>query len=277
MKISTRDIKKDDKKENRYSSSTPAVEQAAEVIKHLASQPKVKQRLSDISKALGINVTKTFVILDALQKSGFVNKDNKSKLYSLGPSLISIGQMAFANASYSDAVKPFLEEIVRETHCSASFGFITMGSLVVTAFESAGQPVDSRFAIGAERPIYFKAHGRIIAAYLPKEERELLIKSNFHGFYDEPYTNNHEKVRRDLAAYRKKGFAYASSDVLMNGTIYWIASAVLDVTNRPIGALIAVGLLPESSVAVCGRKVAEIGRRFSTLLGANWSAIEKNE
>ena len=167
MKRNTPNPKEQDKKKNHYSSSTPAVEQAAEVIKHLASQPKIKQRLSDISKALGINVTKTYVILDALQKSGFVNKDRNGKLYSLGPSLISIGQMAFANASYSDAVKPFLEQIVRETHCSASFGFITMGSLVVTAFESAGQPVDSRFAIGSERPIYFKAHGRIIAAYLP--------------------------------------------------------------------------------------------------------------
>lgn len=274
MKRNAPNLKEQDKKKNRYSSSTPAVEQAAEVIKHLASQPKIKQRLSDISKALGINVTKTYVILDALQKSGFVNKDRNGKLYSLGPSLISIGQMAFGNASYSDAVKPFLEKIVKETHCSASFGFITMGSLVVTAFESAGQPVDSRFTIGSERPIYFKAHGRIIAAYLPKEERESLIRSNFHGFYEESYASNHEKVRQDLAVYRKNGFAYVSSDVLMNGTIYWIASAVLDVTNRPIGALIAVGLLPESSVAICGQKVAEIARRFSTLLGANWSAIE---
>jgi DNA-binding IclR family transcriptional regulator len=273
MKRNMPNPKERDKMKNHYSSSTPAVEQAAEVIKHLASQPNVKLRLSDISRALRINVTKTFVILDALQKSGFVNKDSKGKLYSLGPGLISIGQRAFANASYSDAVKPFLEQIVRDTHCSASFGFITMGSLVVTAFESAGQPVDSRFTIGSERPIYYKAHGKIIAAYLPEEERELLIRSNFHGFYEESYANNHERVRQDLAMYRERGYAHASSNVLMNGTIYWIASAALDVTNRPVGAFIAVGLLRESSVAICGQKVAEIARRFSTLLGANWSAV----
>jgi DNA-binding IclR family transcriptional regulator len=108
MKINTPNLKERDKKKNRYSSSTPAVEQAAEVIKHLASQPKIKQRLSDISKALGINVTKTYVILDALQKSGFVNKDRNGKLYSLGPSLISIGQMAFGTVRLRSDLLPWV-------------------------------------------------------------------------------------------------------------------------------------------------------------------------
>jgi DNA-binding IclR family transcriptional regulator len=274
MKRNAPNLKERDQKKDRYSSSTPAVEQAAEIIKHLASHPKIEKKLSDISREVGINVAKTYVILDALQKSGFVTKDRNGKLYSLGPSLISIGQMAFGNASYSKAVKPFLEEIVRETHCSASFGFITMGSLVVTAFESAGQPVDSRYTIGSERPIYFKAHGRIIAAHLPEEERELLIKSKFHGLYDETYGHNEEMIRQDLAVCRKNGFASVSLATPTGGTVHWIASAVLDVTNHPIGVFLAIGLLAGPSVAVCGQKVAEIARRFSTLLGANWSAIE---
>ena len=142
----------------------------------------------------------------------------------------------------------------------------------MTAVETSGHAVESRLKLGNVRPLYYRSHGRIIAAYQPKEEQELLIKSKRHAFYNKRTKVSNDEVRRDLEICRKNGFANHTLDDEPYGMINGIASAVLDVTNSPIGSFFAVGLFPVSSVANYGPKVADVARRFSTLLGANMTA-----
>ena len=77
--------------EKLYFSSTPAVEQAAEVLKYLASDRHIKAGLTEISRMVEIPKTKVNSILNALQIAGFVSKDDERKVYSLGSDIIPIG------------------------------------------------------------------------------------------------------------------------------------------------------------------------------------------
>ena len=49
-------------RDDRFTTLTPAVEQAAEILRYLASDSNIKEGL--ISKAVGINKSKTHVILN---------------------------------------------------------------------------------------------------------------------------------------------------------------------------------------------------------------------
>jgi DNA-binding IclR family transcriptional regulator len=261
--------KKSIDEKSRYTSLTPAVEQAAEIIKHVASSSKTKLSCTEISKALGINLSKTYVVLDALQKSGFISKETDGKLYSLGFGLISIGQVALERAKYHDAVKPFLTQIAGETACTASFHLVTDDSIVITAIESPGRAIESRIMLGSVRPRYYRCIGRILASYLSKNEQELLIKSKTHAFYNKRRQLTDRAIMQDLSLCRKNGFAHHTLDEDPYGMVNAIASAVFDVTNMPIGSFLTIGLFPKNLVGIHGSKVRDAANRFSVSLGAN--------
>jgi IclR family KDG regulon transcriptional repressor len=267
-------IKRTDKGKDRFTSSTPAVEQAGEIIKFLASHPAGKGTLTEISRGVGINVSKTYVILDALRKSGFISKERDGKLYSLGLGLISIGKKAAQNANYRDAVRPFLEEIARETGSTAFLRLIEDDRTIVVALETSGKAVDTRLQVGDVRPLYYQASGKVVAAYLSRKEQELIIKEKRHSFYTKGTKLNAKDILKDLETCRQNGFAHQVIDSEPYAMVHAIASAVLDVTNTPMGCFVAIGLFPQSSVSVYGPKIADAARRFSTSLGANITKVK---
>jgi DNA-binding IclR family transcriptional regulator len=254
----------------RYTSLTPAVEQAAEIIKYIASSPKAKLSCTEISKALGINLSKTYVVLDALQKSGFVSKETDGKLYSLGFGLISIGQVALERVKYHDAVQPYLTQIAGETGCTTAFHLITNDSIVVAAIESPGRAIESKIRLGTVRPLYYRCIGRVIASFLPESEQDRLIKSKTHAFYNKKHIKMRtEDIKKDLETCRKNEFAVHTLDEDPYGMVNAIAAAVFDVTNTPIGSFLAIGIFSQDAAAIHGPKVRDTARRFSASIGAH--------
>lgn len=163
-------------RDDRFTTLTPAVEQAAEILRYLASDYKIKATLTHISKAVGINKSKTHVILTALLKCGFVMREENSKLYSIGFGLIPLGLMALENANYKDAAKPILQELARKTRSSALFGLIDNEIFVITEMVPSGLLVDSRREPGNSFPLFYGAHGKITMASLYEEERKRFLR-----------------------------------------------------------------------------------------------------
>ena len=130
----------DTEKENRkrYASLTPAVEQAAVILKYLSSEPRIKASLTEISRIVGINKSKTFAILGALQNVGFVSKEAESKLYALGSEIIPIGQTALKNIDYRSYAESFLKKLAQETMCTVMFGIIYGEKLIIISKEASG-------------------------------------------------------------------------------------------------------------------------------------------
>lgn len=250
----------------QYTPVSPAVDQAIEILKYLASDKRIETGITDISKIVGISKSKAHGIVDALRNAGFVSKDNKSKLYSLGPDIIPIGQRALENIDYREVTKPFLEELARETRCTVLFGIITGQNLIFIAKEASGREVDSRLSVGYSTKIFYKAHGKVILASLPEEERERLLSGD--NFYDDDILGiiENTQLRKEVNDAKVKGFAM---DHGSSGTIVKVlASAVLGHNNRPIGILVVIGLMKKSLIPKYGAKLAEKARSLSNALGA---------
>jgi DNA-binding IclR family transcriptional regulator len=254
----------------RFTTRTPAVEQAAEILRYLASDSKIRASLTHISKTVKINKSKTHVILTALEKCGFVIKDPADKFYSLGFGLIPIGLMALENTNYAVAAKPILVELARKTRSSALFGLIVDENYVISEIEQSGQALESRMKPGHTFPIFYGAHGKVILASIPEDEQKRILATKKVAFEGHPSKVSYDDLKEQLEACRRDGFAHR---VLAgpNDIIKLLASAVLGANGRPIGALQIVGLFKKSVVRKYGAKVAESARKLSMLLGGNSS------
>jgi DNA-binding IclR family transcriptional regulator len=254
---------------NSYTSLVPAVEQAARILTYLASAPELKANLTDISRAVGILKSKSYAILNTLLKFGLVSRDSEGKLYSLGHALISFGQKALDNVNYKNVSKPIIMGLARETRCTALFGIISNESLVITALEQSGQPVESRLYVGHTLPLFYRAHGKAIFASLPEEERQRLLKSHKLPFPEESSGFDHKRFERELNAIRRNGFALDIFPGETNPKVKLLTSVVSGSKGSPVGSLFIIGFFAKSVVPVYGAKLTDAARKLSTLLGAD--------
>ena len=251
----------------RYLSSTPAVEQAAEIMKYLASGAKVKAGLTDISRMLGIPKTKVYSILNALQMAGFVSKNDENKVYSLGADIIPIGQRALENMDYRDVARPFLEELAKETRCTVLFGLVTSGKLVIVSKQTSGQEVDSRLQVGSVFDIFYQAHGKAILASLPQEEQRRLLSGDDFLSQDIRGMIHNSQLSQEIKEIKKTGFAVNNGKV--SPLIKVLSAAVKGPKNYPMGALIVIGLMEKAAISKYGAKLVATAKDLSLALGAS--------
>ncbi len=257
--------KKDSNK--RSVSLTPAVEQAAAILGYLASESRLKASLTEISRKVGINKSKTYAILSALQHVGFVIKDTNTKLYTLGLNVIPIGQKALENINYRKIAKPFLEELARTTLCTVLFGLIAGNKLLLVSKEASGREIDSRLHVGFVLDVFFKSHGKAILAAMPEEEVEKLLSGkNFFNEFETGILDN-SRLRKIVAETKKKGFAMDNGRV--SPLIKIISSAVIGHNDYPIGAIIIMGLIEKSDIPKYAAKLVETAKNLSSALGAS--------
>jgi IclR family transcriptional regulator, KDG regulon repressor len=260
------------KEKSSYMSGVPAVEQTIAILRHLASVPRFTVNLTDISKSVGISISKASAILNTLEKCGFVLRDTDGKQYALGLSLVPLGHRAMAGLNYADVARPFAQALARETRSTALFAVINDKDLIVIVKEASGQEVDSRINLGRVLPLFYRGTGRAIAAFLPDEEREKLLSKPNCGFRSDPVKIERSQLERELKICREKGFV---ADLgTMNPIVKTLVSPVLDVDAYPKGVLFITGIMKKSAIPANGAKVAKKARELSAAFG--WVADDIN-
>ncbi len=248
-----------------YNGLVPAVDQAARILLCLTKSPSQKINLTEICKSVGIHKSKGYSILNTLQKYGFVQKDPAGKTYFLGLGLISLSRRVLDGLNYSEIAGPFLETLAEKTRSTALFGIINEGNVFVVAREEADKDISVTIRLGYRFNITHGAHGKAIAAFLPDEEREDLLRQDKLFFHGDASRLDLKRLENELAECRKTGFAFDMGE--LNAGINVIASPVFDSQERLVGSMFIMGTFPESRIKEYGIIVAEQAKKFSAMLG----------
>jgi DNA-binding IclR family transcriptional regulator len=243
----------------------PAVEQAIRIMLALSDSGSNPVSLTDICAHVGIHRSKAFSILSTLNEYGFVKKNPNRGGYVLGPGLLTVTGKILETLSLPRIAEPVLYELAKKAGATVALGVISDDKTYIVA-EYLGAPgIGVSSPIGYVTPITYGAHGKIIAAFMPRAELEELLEKKDLYFYGHPDKFNKTRFQRELVQCRRNGFAVELGDIQkgMNA----VAAPILDQNDYPVGYITIVGFFTEKEAQKLGLLAVDAVKKISREAG----------
>lgn len=228
----------------------PAVDRAIQIL-YAFRHGDESYGVSDLSRMLEINKSTVFDILNTLAHYNFLERDEESKKYRLGPALFHLGNLVGARLTIRAIAQPFLQELLSEFGTTVLLARFTPGgrALVVDSKEPES-PIRLALTTGSRLPAGSGVFGAI-----------------WQAAQGEP-----------VGAVRRQG--YALDDEQMVQGVRAIGVPINDREGRVAAVLAVMDLAPRLSPDLIARLTQELplaGQRLSERLGAReypqWEGI----
>lgn len=254
-----------------YVEHVPAVDQASRILFALGRNPRGSATLTEICGEVGISKSKGLAILNTLRSAGLVAKSESSKMYRLGPRLLTLSRALLDHTDLAHEAAPYLDDLVAATGCTALLGLVSGDRLFVIARREARGAMGIAVRVGNRFPLTLGAHGKAILAALPKDELERMLAGGSLCVYGEANKDSVDvaALRVELEECRRVGYAH---DLSVTQTGIGAVSAVLmdeyseaspPGMSQIVGCLIVVGTFGPEAAAEYGTKVAATAREMS--------------
>jgi len=248
---------------NRY--VVPAVHEAFRVLFCLAEHDGSFMSLNEVCRRVGIHKSKAFSILNTLQGFGVILRNSEGKGYALGPGLVSLSRGFLDKLSVPRIAEPVVTDLSKKTGHTVVFGMRVDNYAFVVAKHEGEQRVSITVRLGQRFPLTYGSHGKAIAAMLPKEDLENLLKEEKPYFHGDPSAFNRKRLEKEMKDYLQTGYATDFGEMVPG--IATVATAVIGSNGAPMGYLVVFGLLSVEAANSLGPFVAEAGRALSEQLG----------
>jgi DNA-binding IclR family transcriptional regulator len=243
----------------------PAVEQASRILFCMAGHGSSHMSLTDICGKVGIHKSKAYSILLTFQRFGIIQKNVDGKGYSLGPSLMSLSRKVLDNFNIQKSAEPALEELAKKTGGTMTLGLIAEDKVFVAAKYESSADIGVTVRVGHSYPLSYGSHGKAIAAFLPKEKLDNLLKNKQLYFYNKLGSVDNSRLEKELAQCRQDGFALDLGEVTPG--LNTVAAPVLGPKSNPIGYITLLGLFNAETALQYGPLIAEAARKISQQVG----------
>ena len=254
------------KKKSLYQPTSPAVEQAAQLLLCLGRNNTEDMGLTTICKEIGIHKSKGFSILNALMQYDLITKNTRSKTYSLGPALMPLARKAKEKIDLAAIAREHLQKLAKETQTTVLLGIIYNDQFYITGKYEGNDALSITIRQYQSLHITHGSHGKAIFAFLNETEQNRIIASDqlfFHGPFE---SLDKERLEQELLFCRNNGYAIDNGEVTPG--IKAISAPVFDHNNEVTAGIVLVGTFSEDKFTLLGEKVAATGRLISKQAGA---------
>ena len=166
--------------------------------------------IRDLSVKLKLPKGTVHRILASLAYFGYVRQDSKTRNYSLGLKLLELGNILLGQLDLRKVAEPHLRDLGEKTKETVHLVILDQKEVVYIEKVEMDQNLSGlRMAsrVGGRNPAHSCAVGKVLLAYLPKEEVESLIKEKGLPKKTENTITDPGHLRDILQAVRRQGFA----------------------------------------------------------------------
>jgi len=248
--------------------TSPAVEQAAQLLLCLGKDKGNGMGLTNICKKIGIHKSKGYSILNALCKYDLISKNIGTKTYSLGPALMPLARKARERLDINAIAKEHLERLATETRASVLLGIICNDQFYITGKYDGNETLSVTVRQYQSLHITHGSHGKAIFAFLNENEQQRILDTGQLFFHGELTNFDKEKLEKEIRFCRKNGYAVDNGEVTPGITA--VSAPVFDHNNEVAAGIVLVGTFTKDKFETLGKKVAAAGRIISSQAGAQF-------
>lgn len=225
----------------RSYSGTQSVVRALRVLK-LFDSDRAEWSLNDLIKVAGLNKTTLFRLLSALESEGLLQRSANGN-YRLGAEIIALGGRAMRHNPLRLVASPLMSQLAERTKERITLEILvsnwdgTQTMLVLDEVKSTHLLGINQF-IGSRLPIHATSTGKVMLAFLPEEELEIVLQQELPALTAETITTE-AQLRPVLTTIRQQGYATAMSELEIG--LMATAAPIFNYTGEPIAALSIVG------------------------------------
>ena len=196
--------------------------------------------VTEIAQALGVNKSTAYRIMETLRESNFVEKNNETSKYKIGPTVLKLAEHYYSSKLIVTTARPFITNLAKITGESVHLAVLANDSAVIVEQKLSDSRIVINAKIGNAEPIQYSSVGKCLLAYVKEEElNRLLCKMTFIN-YTKNSVKNIDELKEQLNLIKTQGFAIDNKEICVD--IVCIAAPIFNSRDECIYSLGISGL-----------------------------------
>jgi IclR family KDG regulon transcriptional repressor len=202
----------------------------------------------ELSQNLGFHVATVSRMLRILKQKGFIQHNEKTKKFILGPSSFVLGRTIFQllQGNLLHIAMPYLVDLCEEVGESVVFEMMSGNDLIATYIAQGKHSLTVAPNIGDKIPMHVSPGAKSILAFSDPKTVDAMLEGELRAYTPNTITDK-TALRRYLEEVKRQGFAFSREEFSLH--VHAIGAPVFDHDNRPVAAVVIVGL---ASRITCG-------------------------
>ena len=190
--------------------------------------------LKDIAEACDLSSTTVMPVLRSLELNGFVDRDPKTKKYSLGMKFVEMGQKKVNSIDITQISSKYLNAISKKFLINTHIGVLFQGEVMYLGRHQAITHSLATSYVGKRIPAYCSAMGKAMLAYIDVDPLEIIRSGSLYSFT--PYTHtNLDVIAEDIEKTRERGYSIDDEEYQMGG--YCIGVPIFNAYGKVCAAI----------------------------------------
>lgn len=243
-----------------------AIERATDVLVLFAESGEPTLGVTEIAQALGLSKAVVYRILSSFRAKGFVELDEGTRRYALGPRVLHLG-LAYMNRLDVPAIaRTEMERLSRATSETATLSLRTGWTRVYVDQVTPDRDVKMVVQLGLQAPLHAGASSKAFLAFLdPAEQREYLARP-LDRLTPQTVTSV-RALRKELGEIRGRGYAMSFGERMEGAGS--VAAPILGHDGLPAAVISVCGPAERfrDEAEEAAKRLLEATRRLSRHLG----------
>lgn len=185
--------------------SVPALERGLAILEFL-SKSKHGLTLTQLTSQLQLPKSSVHCLLLTFERHGYLYRDERSGRYRLGLRLCDLASAALGGRVLRDRAMPYLNQLRESTQLTCHMAVLEQDEVVlIEKLEALGSRVNTW--LGKRMDIHCTALGKSLAAYLPAEDVEVLVRRRGMLRHNDNTITSLKKLKEELERVRKLGYS----------------------------------------------------------------------